>query len=90
MTRYSGKLLSVSKINLEEIKVLMQPKDTLRYRVYKYVKQSKKPLTLNEIHKAISPDSVRRVFERILSDLSNAKYITRYKCQCGCSYIYHP
>jgi len=90
MTRYSGKLLKADSIeDLKEIHKL-EPKDTLRYKAYRYVKDHKRPTTLNEIHRAISPNSTRRVFERILYDLSNADYISRYKCQCGCSYIYTP
>jgi len=89
MTRYNGTLLKAEKVS-NRYETKLQPQDTIRYKTYKYVKSSKKPLTLNEIHKAVSPDSVRRVFERILCDLANAGYINRYKCQCGCSYIYKP
>lgn len=89
MTRYSGKLLKADKISTV-IDNVLEPQNTIRYKTYRLVKNSKKPVILNDIHRQISPDSTRRVFERVLSDLANAGYITRNKCQCGCSYIYSP
>jgi len=91
MTRPTGKLLkadSVSTILDRKETNSMSPENTIKYKIYLYIKQSKKPMLTNDIHKAVAPSSPRRTIEKRLLDLCNDGSIKREKCFCGCSYIY--
>ena len=91
MTRPTGKLLrsdSVDTILDRKENNTMSPENTIKYKIYMYIKQSKKPLLANDIHKAVAPTSPRRTIEKRLLDLSNDGSIKRERCVCGCSYIY--
>ena len=87
MTRPQGKLLKASTVNDIPTKKIV-PENTIRYKIYKYVQTSKKPLLQREIHQAVAPTSPKRSIEIVLADLANQGTINREKCFCGCSYIY--
>jgi len=91
MTRPTGKLLksdSVSAILDRKENNSMSPENTIKYKIYLYIKQSKRPVITNDIHKAVAPISPRRTIEKRLLDLYNDGSIKREKCVCGCAYIY--
>ena len=91
MTRPTGKLLKADStsdiLSAKELGKIF-PEKTLKYKVYRFIKESKKPLLVNDIHRAISPSSPRRTFEKILFDLANQGIVKRKKCTCGMSHIY--
>lgn len=87
MTRPQGRLLKASSVKDIPVRKMI-PENTMRYKVYKYIQTSKKPLLQREIHQAVAPTSPKRVIEVILADLANQGIVNREKCFCGCSFIY--
>lgn len=92
MTRYMGKQLQAESVkNIKEVSEKKHPEEnTARYKIWKCVKSYKNGLTINEIEEKTGRSYSRRRYESILAELTNTKQITRYKCRCGCSYIYYP
>lgn len=87
MTRPTGKLLKASTLPIVEKKGVL-PEETLKYRIYSYIKRAKKPLTTKEIHLGVAVTSPRRSVEKRLLDLTNDGSIKRDQCTCGCSFLY--
>lgn len=87
MTRYSGKLVKASSVK-DVYDMRVKRSDTLKYKVYKFVRNSKKPLITTTIHNELMPNSPRRTAEKILTDLTNAGDIKRTRCTCGMGYVY--
>lgn len=90
MTRYNGRPIkpsSVDDILLEEVSKITAT-NTIKFKIYKYIKNHDKPFLVNDIHRAVSPTSSRRVIERALTNLTVQGIIKRERCICGCSYIY--
>lgn len=89
MTRPQGKLLKASIIDdVVDQTPRMIPENSIKYRIYKYVMSTNKPLLTNDIHKKISPSSPRRVIERALTNLALGGFVKRERCICGCSFLY--
>lgn len=72
----------------KEVKTGMAPENSMKYKIYKIINQSKHPLLLNEIIEMIDINTPRRSYEKVAQDLSVSKLISRTKCTCGTAYIY--
>lgn len=88
MTRPYKLLTADKEDDLIFVEKKLIPENSIRYKLYKFINNSKEKMTLNVIQSKILPDTTRRVVERALTDLYNRKLINRNRCVCGCSYIY--
>lgn len=71
-----------------EVKKFITPENTIKYKIYKIVHESKKPLLLREIIQKGNLLTTRRTCEKAVTDLYTNKHISRVECPCGNTFIY--
>jgi len=92
MTRYLGSPLKAENETqiVKSFQEKTPPEQTTRYKVWKIITSSKTGMTAKEIETKLGKTVATRTFLRLLEELAATKQVKRYKCRCGCSYIYYP
>lgn len=94
MTRYIGKPITVETIEdiIQTSEEKRTPANTTRYKIWKVIKtnKNKSGQTAKEIETKLGKTVATRTLLRLLEELVTAKQVNRYKCRCGCAYIYYP